>query len=90
MKKWICVIVLAAMVLAMLAACDPRVITQEEAEQIAFKAAGVSQKDVTSVHTHIVNENGVLGYNVHFTAKGTDYGYLISSTGEVLETGTTH
>ena len=58
-------------------------------DKIAIKAAGVSAKDVTDLHNHVVTEDNLPCYSIHFSAKGQSYEYLISSTGEILHGGKT-
>lgn len=88
MKKRIVVCLLVAALL--LAGCGntAKAITAEEAQTIAFEHAGFSADQVSSIHNHIVTENGIPCYSVHFSANGTDYSYVIAAAdGEVISGG---
>ena len=91
MKKWIAAILVLATVLALFCGCgnQNKTVKPEKAEEIAIKAAGVSAKDVSDLHNHVVTEADGLCYNIHFSAGGKSFAYLISSTGEILSGGET-
>ncbi len=81
--------VLAALLMLSLAACggnDP--ISQEKAQKIALKTAGYSKSQVSDIHVHVIEEDGVPCYNVHFTTADGDFSCNIHVlTGEVLSLG---
>lgn len=54
-------------------------ITKEEAEEIAFKHAGVSRNDVTGVHTEYDVDDGVNEYDVDFYHNSVEYEYEINA-----------
>lgn len=52
-------------------------ITSAEAESIALKDAGISKANVSYIHTHNDNDDGLAVYDVEFTANSTKYEYTI-------------
>lgn len=81
------ILLVAAMLLCVLTACGggADVITSEQAQKIAIKEAGLKSADVTDVHTHIVTEDGTPCYNVHITADGKEFSFVIrAADGEIL------
>lgn len=86
-KRIFALFMIAAVLLGLLAACgekDP--ITQEQAQKIALEHAGLTKKDVSDVHTHIVEEAGIPCYSIHITTDAGDFSVVINaSTGEVLK-----
>lgn len=87
MKKRIFALITAAiMMMSLLAACSDGPITEAKAQKIAMEHAGLSQKDVMDVHTHIVDENGIPCYSIHITTATEDFSVVINATtGEVIE-----
>lgn len=88
-KRIIIMALLAAMALSLFCACgnSNKIIQQDDAQEIAVKAAGFSLKKVSDIHVHIADDNGMPCYSVHFNVNGQGYSYLISATGEVLSGG---
>ena len=89
-KRFVTILVLLAMVLSVFAACDTnKAITGEEAEQIVMEHAGVTESQVSDIHTHVTtNDEGVACYSIHITINGTSYEYLVHGmTGEILSYG---
>ena len=86
MKKRLIALLLIAVFLLSFAACGKnKVISAEKAQQIAFEDAGVSANEVQDVHNHPTQaEDGTACYNIHFTAKGQPYNYMISAAGEIV------
>ena len=87
MKKRIFALITAAiLMMSLLAACSDGPITETKAQKIALEHAGISQKDVVDVHTHIVDENGIPCYSIHITTATDDISVVVNaSTGEVIE-----
>ena len=85
-KSMIAIALVAALVLTVFAACGKSaVISEKEAQKRAFEYLGVSQKDVTDVHTHIA-AGEVPGYSFHITCGDQEYSVLVDAvTGEVVE-----
>ena len=85
--KIISALLLVVMVVAMLAGCSAKdePLTKEKAYAVVYDHAGVKEADVLEPHLHVLSENGVVTYNIHFTANNIDYDYTIDSkTGEIL------
>lgn len=60
-------------------------ITEEEAKKIAFKDAGVSEKDAELVTVKLDYDDGVLEYDIEFYIGNTEYDYEISAkSGKIL------
>ena len=78
---------LLAMLLALVTGCNSSSapLTEEKAYAIVYKHAGINGDDVADPHLHVIAENGVPMYNIHFTLDGVDYDYnLHAKTGEIL------
>ena len=80
-------LMVAVMLLGLLSACsNKRPVTQEQAQKIALEYAGLKEKDVSDVHTHISDENGIPCYSIHITTAEDEFSVIINaSTGEVIE-----
>lgn len=91
MKKRLFVsLILAAVLLSLLAGCNTKskALTAEQAKAIALEQAGLTQSQVTDIHTHIVTEKGIPCYNIHINAGDTELSYVISAVdGTVLASG---
>lgn len=88
-NRMIAMIVLAAVMLCLLAACgkeESKYLTAEVAQKVAMEAAGVSEKEVSDVHPHVGEIDGIPHYNIHLTLKdGTEYEIVINAlTGEIV------
>lgn len=85
MKKLLTVLLAAAMLLTVLTACGgDKPITSEQAQEIALEDAGLTDKDVADVHSHVSTYENVPCYNIHITVDDMEYNYNISSNGEIL------
>lgn len=85
-RKIFAVLALSVLLLGLLCACGKsNAITAEEAQKIALEDAGLKQKDVSDVHSHVVTENSTPCYSIHISTEGGEYSYLIhAGTGEIL------
>ena len=86
-KRIFAILMVCVMLLGLLTACGKKEpVTQEQAQKIALEHAGLKEKDVADVHTHIVEENGIPCYSIHITANdGQEQSIVINaSTGEVI------
>lgn len=64
-------------------------ISLDDAKALAFKAAQVSEKDVTNLTVQEDMDNGRAVYDIEFTHQGTEYSYSISAAdGSLVEQGT--
>lgn len=91
MKKRLFVsLILVAVLLSLFTGCGSKsdVLTKEQAQKIALEEAGLTEKQATDIHTHIVTENGIPCYSVHITAGGKEFSFVISAAdGTVLASG---
>lgn len=90
MKRRILVcLILSALVLSLFTACGSNndVLTAEQAQKIAAEDAGFDVKQAEDIHTHIVTENGIPCFSVHFSAGGKDFSYIISAADGTIISG---
>ena len=85
-KRILALLIISVLLLVTLAACGKKgPVTQEQAQKIALEHAGLTTKDVSDVHTHIVDENGIPCYSIHITTDDGDFSVVINATtGEVI------
>lgn len=85
-KRIIALFLIAIVLLGLLAACGKKgPVTQEQAQKIALEHAGLTTKDISDVHTHIVDQNGIPCYSIHITTDDGDFSVVINATtGEVI------
>ena len=86
-KKLISMILLAAIALGLLMGCDSqdKALLEDEAYAIVYEHAGVDKTAVIDPHLHVLVEDGIAVYNIHFTANNISYDYTINSrTGEII------
>ena len=88
-KRVLSLLVLVTLLLGVFTACGNNdVLTPEQAQKIAVEDAGFTVKQATDIHTHIVTEEGVPCFSVHFSAGGKDFSYVISAAdGTILSGG---
>lgn len=89
-KRMITLFVLAALLLSVFTACGNKtdVLTSEDAQAVALEQAGLTEDDITDIHTHIVTEDGIPCYNVHISSEKGDFVYLIAAAdGTVISGG---
>lgn len=89
-KRIVSILLLVVLVLGVFTACGskPKVLTSEDAQAVALEQAGLTEDDLTDIHTHIVTENGIPCYNVHISSEKGDYTYLIAAAdGTVISGG---
>ena len=84
--KLTALLLLVALLLATFAACgESGPITEEKAYSIVYEHAGLKAEDVVDLHLHVIAENGVPMFNIHFSVNGVDYDYNIhANTGEIV------
>lgn len=84
-KTVICLLLVAVLIFSFAACGKSKTISAQQAQEIAFKDAGIQAADALDVHNHPTQaEDGTACYNIHFTANGTPYNYMISANGEVI------
>ena len=87
MKLKITALLLILTLVLCLAACGSKTtpMTEEKAYDIVYTHAGVNKADVADPHMHVIAENGVPMFNIHFSLNGVEYDYTIhANTGEIL------
>lgn len=85
--RMIALVLVLVLTLGMLAACGKKgPVTQEEAQKLALKEAGLTQSQVTDVHTHVTTVDGIPCYSVHITTADGDFSVVISAAdGTVMD-----
>ena len=84
-RKLFALILTLAMILSLAACGEKGPLTEEKAYDIVYKHAGLNAEDVVDPHLHVIAENGVPMYNIHFSVNGVEYDYNIhANTGEIL------
>ena len=75
--------------LSLLVGCGSRGITAQKAEQIALDYAGISKSQVTDIHNHIIEQEGIACIQIHITTEdGSSTTVVINAaTGEVIGNG---
>ena len=72
-------------------ASDKAYIGESQAKEIALKAAGVSQAQLTEYECELDYACGTMVYEVEFTSGGREYEYAVNAlTGELVTTGWHH
>ena len=83
--RMLALFLLAALLLTACGSEEPSVLTPEDAQKIVLEDAGLTTKDVSDIHTHITEHDGVPGYSIHITIDGAEYEYIIDGvTGDIL------
>lgn len=77
----------AVLMLGLFTACGKSgVVTQDQAQQIALEAAGMTEDQATDIHTHVTTVDGIPCYSVHITTAAGDFSLVINaSTGEIMD-----
>ena len=86
MKKWIAMLLLAALLCSMLAGCG-KTITADEAYQIVLKDLGPSATLAEAPHIHEATYDNQPCFNIYITVSGVSLNYVISETGKILHKG---
>ena len=85
-KRLICLLVMAAMMLCMLAACGKEgPLTVDDAKAIVLEDLGVKESKVSSIDVHITTVDGAACYLVYVTYNDENFEYVVNGlTGEIL------
>ena len=84
-KRLICLIILAAMVIGLLAACDSGPLTVEAAKRIVLKDLGTKESKLSALDVHIATVDGIACYAFYVTYNGENWEYVVNGqTGEIL------
>lgn len=88
MKRIFAVFAVLILCLSLLVACSTGPITAEKAQKIALDHAGLKASQVTDIHTHVIEQEGVPCIQIHMTTADGDVTVVIdASTGEVIGNG---
>ena len=88
MKRIFSVFILLILCLSLLVACSTGPLTAEKAQKIALDHAGLKASQVTDIHTHVIEQEGVPCIQIHMTTADGDVTVVIdASTGEVIGNG---
>lgn len=86
MKKWIAMLLLAALLCSVLAGCKAK-ITEDEAYQIVLDDLGASAALAETPHIHTGTYENKPCYNIFVTVNGISLNYIVSETGKILYKG---
>lgn len=86
MKKWIAMLLLAALLCSVLAGCKAK-ITAEEAYQIVLDDLGVAAALAETPHIHDATYENKPCFNIFVTVNGISLNYIVSQTGKILHKG---
>lgn len=86
-KRFLALLMVCVMLFGILAGCGNNgPITAEKAQSIALDYIGLKEKDVSDVHTHVTDDNGIPCYSIHITTADDEFSVIINaSTGEVID-----
>lgn len=89
MKKRIFTIITSLLLCAsLLVACGSGPVTAEKAQKIGLEAAGLTESQVTDIHTHVIEQNGAPCFQIHMTTENGDVTVVVdAATGEVIGNG---
>lgn len=86
MKKWITILLLAALLCGMLAGCGKK-ITAEEAWQIVLDDLGAAASLAESPHVHEATYENKPCFNIFVEVNGLSLQYIVSENGKILHKG---
>ena len=73
---------------SLLAACSSGPINAEKAQKIALDFAGLKSSQVSDIHTHVIEQEGIPCFQIHMTTESGDITVVVdASTGEVIGNG---
>ena len=88
MKRIFAVFTVLILCLSLLVACSTGPINAEKAQKIALDHAGLKANQVSDIHTHIIEQEGIPCFQIHMTTESGDVTVVIdASTGEVIGNG---
>ena len=88
MKKILAVFTVLILCVSLFVACGKKTITAEKAQEIALDHAGLKKSQVSDIHTHIIEQEGVPCIQIHMTTESGEITVVINaSTGEVIGNG---
>jgi len=88
MKKLLTVLLSLLLCASLLAACGNGAVNAEKAQKIALDHAGLKESQVSDIHTHVIEQEGVPCFQIHMTTEDGDITVVVdASTGEVIGNG---
>ena len=88
MKKIIAMFVLLALCLSLFVACSSGPVNAEKAQKIALDHAGLKESQVTDIHTHVIEQEGIPCFQIHMTTETGEITVVVdASNGEVIGNG---
>lgn len=88
MKRIFAVILTLVLCACLLAACGSKAITAEQAPKIALDYADLKASQVSDIHTHVIEQEGIPCFQVHMSTENGDVTVVIkAATGEVIGNG---
>ena len=88
MKKLTAMILMFALCLSLLAACSSGPVNAEKAQKIALDHAGLKESQVSDIHTHVIEQEGIPCFQIHMTTESGEITVVVdASNGEVIGNG---
>ena len=88
MKRIFAVFAVLILCLSLLVACSTGPVNADKAQKIALDHAGLKASQVSDIHTHIIEQEGVPCFQIHMTTADGEVTVVIdASTGEVIGNG---
>lgn len=89
MKKQILTVMLSLLLcVSLLVACGGGPVNAEKAQSIALDYAGLKESQVSDIHTHVIEQEGIPCFQIHMTTESGDITVVVdASTGEVIGNG---
>jgi hypothetical protein len=82
------IFLLACLTLTLLAGCNSKALSDEDAKKIAMEHMGVTAEQVSNVDVHMTTHEGAACYSVYITIGTEQMEYVIhGKTGEILHYG---
>ena len=88
MKKLIATFLTLILCLSLLVACSTGPVNAEKAQKIALDHAGLKASQVSDIHTHVIEQEGVPCFQIHMTTENGEITVVVNaSNGEVIGNG---
>ena len=88
MKKLTAMILMFALCLSLLVACSSGPVNAEKAQKIALDHAGLKESQVSDIHTHVIEQEGIPCFQIHMTTESGEITVVVdASNGEVIGNG---
>ena len=88
MKKLFTVVAVLLLCMSLLAACGSGPVNAEKAQKIALDHAGLKESQVSDIHTHVIEQEGIPCFQIHMTTENGEITVVVdASNGEVIGNG---